>query len=104
MKGFRKMPIEKEIIEQIERGKLSFPPLSICLLQAIKESRRADALIEVSWGEKKAEFAVEFKSISSLTTCCSWVRPRFCRNGRNPVPRMTSTCFSVRNCSLNQQN
>jgi len=65
---FRKMPTEKEIIKQIEEGKLSFPPLSICLLQVqpvIKENRRADALVEVSWGDKKAKFVVEFKSIST---------------------------------------
>jgi hypothetical protein len=68
MKGLRKMPTEKEIIEQIERGMLTFPPLSICLLQVqpvIKEKIRADALIEVSWREKKAKFAVEFKAIST---------------------------------------
>lgn len=59
------MPLEKEIIQRIERGELSFPPLSICLLPVTKESRRADALMEVSWGEKKAKFVVEFKSTST---------------------------------------
>ncbi len=68
MKGLRNMPTEKEIIELIKRGELSFPPLSIQLLQiqpVIKENVLADALIEVSWGEKKAKFAVEFKAIST---------------------------------------
>ncbi|MCX5975301.1 MAG: hypothetical protein NTV33_00330, partial [Coprothermobacterota bacterium] len=62
------MATEKEIIELITRGELSFSPLSICLLQVqpvIKENVLADALIEVSWGEKKAKFAVEFKAIST---------------------------------------
>ncbi|MCX5973225.1 MAG: hypothetical protein NTU59_00820, partial [Coprothermobacterota bacterium] len=62
------MSIEKEIIQQIERGELLFPPLSICLLPVTKESCRADALIEVSWGEKKAKYAVEFKASSTPKT------------------------------------
>ncbi|MDD3927563.1 MAG: type IV toxin-antitoxin system AbiEi family antitoxin [bacterium] len=62
------MPTEKEIIERIERGQLSFPPLAVDMLQTKPcsgEKYCADAMIEVSWGEKKAKFIVEFKSLST---------------------------------------
>jgi len=62
------MTTEKEIIELIRRGKVPFPPLSICLLQiepVINKSCQADAIIEVLWGKKKARFLVEIKSIST---------------------------------------
>lgn len=62
------MPTEKEIIEQIKAGKISLPPLSFRLLQVqpqIGENRILDALAEVSWGDRTARFAVEFKAIST---------------------------------------
>lgn len=62
------MPTEKEIIEQIKAGKISLPPLSFRLLQVqpqIGENRILDALVEVSWGDRTARFAVEFKAIST---------------------------------------
>jgi hypothetical protein len=68
MKGFRKMPNEKEIMGQVEKGEFSFPPLSLRLLQVqpvIKENLRGDMLLEVSWGRSKAKFAVDIKSIST---------------------------------------
>jgi len=60
------MPTENEIIEQLKRGKITLPPLSLRLLQVqpdIGQNRRPDAIIEVSWQDSTAKFAVEMKSI-----------------------------------------
>lgn len=65
---FRKMPTEKEILKQIERGDFSLPPISFRLLEVqprIRGNFRADALIEVTWRDFKTEFIVELKSIST---------------------------------------
>ena len=73
----RKMPTEREIIEQLRRGGVSLPPLSIRLLEGelgTSRERRLDAAIEVSWREQSASFAVEIKSRST---------PRTFRNGLN---------------------
>jgi hypothetical protein len=64
----RKMPTKKEMIEEIQRGKLSLPPMSLLFKVAdpnIGEGRRLDALVEASWRNQKAQFAVECKSIST---------------------------------------
>ncbi len=50
------MTTEKDIIEQIEAGKLLFPPLAFRLLQVQPEiagNRRFDALVEGAWGSAK---------------------------------------------------
>jgi hypothetical protein len=64
----RKIPTEREMIEQLRMGKVSLPPLSFRLLkgelQAGRDSR-FDALVEASWGERIAKFAVECKSLST---------------------------------------
>lgn len=62
------MPTEKELFEQLQGGKISLPPLSLRLLQVQPErgeNRRLDAFVEVSWRDKTARFAIEFKSIST---------------------------------------
>jgi len=73
----RKMPTEREIIEQLRRGQVSLPPLSIRILEGAPEAsrdRRLDAAIEVSWREQSVRFAVECKSPST---------PRAFRDGLN---------------------
>ena len=62
------MPTEKEMIEQLRRGKVSLSPLAFRFLQNDPKAggnRRLDALIEASWGKKTAKFAVECKSLST---------------------------------------
>lgn len=73
------MPTEKEMIEQLRRGKVSLPPLSFRMLKGgLKEleNLRLDALIEASWGKKIAKFAVECKSL--------WT-PKAFRDGLNTL-------------------
>jgi len=60
------MPTEKEMMEQLRRGKLSLPPLSLRLLQVQAKTggdNLFDAFVQASWRDNKARFAVEFKSI-----------------------------------------
>jgi len=64
----RKIQTEKEIIDQLRRGKVSLPPLSLRLLEVQPKTdgtRRLDALVEASWRDRTARFAVECKSIST---------------------------------------
>jgi hypothetical protein len=66
MERFRKMPTEKEMIEQLRRGKVSLPPLSFRFLEGEPEAggnRRLDALVEASWLDNTTRFAVECKSL-----------------------------------------
>jgi len=68
MKRIRKILTEREILEQLRMGKLSFPPLSFRLLQADPGSGGNfgfDALLEASWGRRTAIFCVEIKSLST---------------------------------------
>ena len=61
------MPGQKEMLDQLKRGKVSLPPLSIRFLksQPKVEGSLLDALIEVSWGKSRVRFAVECKSLST---------------------------------------
>jgi hypothetical protein len=64
----RKMPTEKEMIEQFRMGAVSLPPLSFRLLKdgpQAGRNLRFDALVEASWDEKIAKFAVECRSLST---------------------------------------
>jgi hypothetical protein len=69
MKRIRKILTEREMLGQIRMGKLSFPPLLFRLLQEQPDlggvNVRFDALVEASWGGKKAIFCVEIKSLST---------------------------------------
>jgi len=62
------MPREKEMLDQLQKGKVSLPPLSFRLLEKSSKAKRdsyLDALVEVSWNKAKARFAVECKSLST---------------------------------------
>jgi len=62
------MPTEKEMLEQLKRGKVALPPLFLRFLgEGLQNggSRRFDALVEASWGGIKAKFAVECKALST---------------------------------------
>ncbi len=62
------MPTEKEMIEQLRRGGVSLPPLSFRFLESepkLNENRRLNALVEASWRENVAKFAVECKALST---------------------------------------
>jgi hypothetical protein len=68
MERNRKMPTEKEMIEQLRSGKVSLPPLSLRFLEGdlrASGNLRFDALVEVSWRESMAKFAVECKALST---------------------------------------
>lgn len=68
MRKNRKTPNEREMIEQLRLGKVSLPPLSFRLLKGEPKAGRDsgfDALVEASWGKRKAKFAVECKSRST---------------------------------------
>jgi hypothetical protein len=56
------------MIEQLRRGQVSLPPLAFRLLKGGPElggNRRFNALVEASWRENIARFAVECKSLST---------------------------------------
>jgi hypothetical protein len=64
----RKMPTEKEMVEQLRRGRVLLPPLSFRLLESQPKAggnRRLDTIVEASWRNSRAKFAVECKSIST---------------------------------------
>jgi hypothetical protein len=72
MDKIRKIPTEKEMIDQLRRGKVSLPPLSIRFLEG--QPKLLDAYVEASWRKTTARFAIECKSIST---------PRAFRDGLN---------------------
>jgi hypothetical protein len=51
------------MIEQLRRGKISLPPLSIRVLEG--QPKALDAYVETSWRRSTARFAIECKSIST---------------------------------------
>jgi len=64
----RKIPTEKEMIEQLWRGKVLLPPLSFRFLEGQPKAGgnlRLDAFVEASWQNSMARFAIECKSIST---------------------------------------
>ena len=68
MEKSRKMPTEKDMIEQLRMGKVSLPPLTFRWLKGGLQAggnRRFDAAVEASWGKRRAKFAVECKSLST---------------------------------------
>jgi len=65
---YRKTPTTKEMLDLLRRGKVELPPLSLRLIEAEPRRdglRRADAMVEASWGGKKARFLVECKALST---------------------------------------
>jgi len=68
METIRKTPTKREMIEQLQRGGVSLPPLSFRLLQRgpeIEGDFRFDALVEASWGEIMSGFVMECKTLST---------------------------------------
>jgi hypothetical protein len=63
MDKIRKTPTGREMIEQMQRGKVSLPPLSIRFIAG--QPKALDAYVETSWRRSAARFAVECKSIST---------------------------------------
>jgi hypothetical protein len=78
MDNIRKIPTGKEMIEQLRRGKVSLPPLSIRFLE--EQPKALDAYVEASWRKNTARFAIECKSIST---------PRAFRDGLNLLRSMS---------------
>jgi hypothetical protein len=68
MERIRKIPTEKEMFDQLRRGKVSLPPLSFRFLEKQPEAGRSgrfDAVVEASWRKSTARFIVECKSLST---------------------------------------
>jgi hypothetical protein len=68
MEKIRKMPTEREMLNQLRSGKVPLPPLSLRFLEGDQKARgnlRFDALVEASWRGSIAKFAVECKSLST---------------------------------------
>ena len=66
MEKIRKIPTEKEMIEQLRIGRIFLPLLSFRFLESepkVDENRRLDALVEASWRGNVAKFAVECKAL-----------------------------------------
>lgn len=64
----RKIPTEREMIEELRREKISLSPVSFRFIEdqpIIDLNKRLDALIEGSWQDRIVKFAVECKSIST---------------------------------------
>ena len=68
MKKNKKIPTEKEMIEELRTGKVSLPPLSLRFLEGQLGAGGnccRDGFVEASWRESTARFAIECKSIST---------------------------------------
>jgi hypothetical protein len=62
------MTKENEMLEQLRTGKVSIPPLSFRMLEYDSPSNRdlgLEALVEVSWNDNSATFALECKALST---------------------------------------
>ena len=66
------------MIDQLRRGKVSLPPLSIRFLEG--QPKPLDACVEASWRKTTARFAIECKSIST---------PKAFRDGLNLLKSVT---------------
>jgi len=57
-----------EMLDQLRRGRVKLPPLSLRLIEAKPEVgtlRRADAVVDAAWKGKKARFLLECKALST---------------------------------------
>jgi hypothetical protein len=64
----RKIPTEKEMLDQLREDKIQLPPLAFRYLEHRREvgaNRRYDAFIEAIWQQNVARFAVECKALST---------------------------------------
>ena len=74
---YRKTPNEREMLDLLRTGKVSLPPLTFRMLEGqpkVCDNGFFDAIVETSWREKVARFAVECKAIST---------PKVFQNGLN---------------------
>jgi hypothetical protein len=78
MDNIRKIPTEKEMIDQLRRGNVSLPPLAIRFLE--EQPNTLDAYVEASRRKNTSRFAIECKSIST---------PRAFRDGLNLLRSMS---------------
>lgn len=65
---FRKVIKEVEMLEQLRTGQVSLLPLSFRMLEyepQLTENLRLDALVDVSWNDNSATFALECKALST---------------------------------------
>ncbi len=80
------MPKEVEMLEQLRTGKVALPPLSFRILEyesQYNENLRLDALVEVSWNNNSATFALECKALST---------PKAFQVGINQLKAATLSC------------
>jgi hypothetical protein len=64
----RKIPTEKEMLDQLREDKIQLPPLVFRFLEGRRDvaaNRRFDAFIGALWQQKTAKFAVECKALST---------------------------------------
>jgi len=64
----RKIPTEKEMLNQLREEGIQLPPLAIRFLEGRRDvaaNKRFDAFIEALWQQKTAKFAVECKALST---------------------------------------
>ncbi len=64
------MITEKDLLKRLENGQIALPPLVLAVspheTQAVEDrATKADAIIQVSWGDQQEDFAVEFKAGST---------------------------------------
>jgi hypothetical protein len=68
MNKIRIITTEREMLEQLRRGKVSLPPLSFRFMEDQPDAggnRRLDTFVDASWRDSTARFAVECKSLST---------------------------------------
>lgn len=68
MTRIRKIPTEKEMIAELERGGLCLPPLAFRLVEECPQgdkNSQFDVYLEASWQDQTARFVVECKSLST---------------------------------------
>lgn len=64
----RKIPTEREMLDQLREDRIQFPPLDFRFLEASRDvgaNKRFDAFIEAKWDQNIARFAVECKALST---------------------------------------
>jgi hypothetical protein len=74
----RKMPNQSDMLEQLRIGKVALAPVSLRLVETETVGRDSffDAIVEVSWGDAVARFALECKTLST---------PKAFRDGLNAL-------------------
>lgn len=68
IKEIKKMTTEKEMLDELRRGRVLLPPLSLRFVEGqpqSEENRSLDASVEVSWLYNTAKFAIECKALST---------------------------------------